>query len=142
MYKSILVPVDILEKELTKKMIPNIEFLGRSSSARIHLFHVLHLASTMINAYSFGVEAIQDQAVKKTEAWLQELKLSFDLPQEQISYSTTFGNPKDEIIKEAHEIDADLIVIGSHRPGLKTQVLGSNAASIVRHAKMSVLVVR
>ena len=38
--------------------------------------------------------------------------------------------------------DADLIVIGSHRPAMSTYLLGSNAKTIVRHAKCSVLVLR
>ena len=37
---------------------------------------------------------------------------------------------------------ADLIVIGSHRPAMSTYLLGSNAKTIVRHAKCSVLVLR
>jgi nucleotide-binding universal stress UspA family protein len=35
-----------------------------------------------------------------------------------------------------------LIVVGSHRPTMATYLLGSNAKTIVRHAKCSVLVVR
>jgi nucleotide-binding universal stress UspA family protein len=40
------------------------------------------------------------------------------------------------------KIGADLSVVGSHRPTTATYLLGSNAASIVRHAKRSVMVVR
>ena len=36
----------------------------------------------------------------------------------------------------------DLIIIGSRRPSVKTYLLGSNAAAIVRHANISVMVVR
>jgi nucleotide-binding universal stress UspA family protein len=34
------------------------------------------------------------------------------------------------------------VVIGSHRPTMATFLLGSNASTIVRHARCSVLVVR
>ena len=37
---------------------------------------------------------------------------------------------------------SDLIVVGSHRPSMATYLLGSNASTIVRHARSSVLVVR
>ena len=37
---------------------------------------------------------------------------------------------------------ADLIVIASHEPGMLAYVIGSNASTIVRRAKCSVLVVR
>jgi nucleotide-binding universal stress UspA family protein len=47
-----------------------------------------------------------------------------------------------EILGEADACGADLIVIGSHRPAMSTYLLGSNAKTVVRHAKCSVLVVR
>ena len=47
-----------------------------------------------------------------------------------------------EILGEAAEWGADLIVVGSHRPVVTDYLLGSNAKTIVRHALCSVLVVR
>ncbi|WP_417769851.1 universal stress protein [Stappia sp.] len=52
------------------------------------------------------------------------------------------GNIYEEILVSADKVNADLIVIGSHRPELKDYLLGPNAARVVRHAKISVLVVR
>ena len=46
------------------------------------------------------------------------------------------------ILAVAKGIDADLIVMASHRPELKDYLLGPNAARVVRHADQSVLVVR
>ena len=39
-------------------------------------------------------------------------------------------------------IKAELIVMTSHRPAMRTYFLGSNAGHVVRYAKCSVLVVR
>ncbi len=47
-----------------------------------------------------------------------------------------------EVLAEAQDTGADLIVMGSHRPAMATYLLGSNAARIVRHATCSVMVVR
>ena len=47
-----------------------------------------------------------------------------------------------EVLEEAELMGADLIVMVSHRPALKTYFLGSNAGHVVRYAKCSVLVVR
>ena len=47
-----------------------------------------------------------------------------------------------EILEEAATIKADLIVMTSHRPAMRTYFLGSNAGHVVRYAKCSVLVVR
>ena len=38
--------------------------------------------------------------------------------------------------------EADLIVVGSHRPAMRDYLLGTNAARVVRHAHCSVLVAR
>jgi nucleotide-binding universal stress UspA family protein len=47
-----------------------------------------------------------------------------------------------EILEEAKSIKADLIVMSSHRVGVRTYFLGSNAGHVVRYATCSVLVVR
>jgi nucleotide-binding universal stress UspA family protein len=47
-----------------------------------------------------------------------------------------------EVLEEAKNIHADLIVMSSHRPAMKTYFLGSNAGHVVRYAKCSVLVLR
>ena len=46
------------------------------------------------------------------------------------------------ILEEAAAMKADLIVMTSHRPAMRTYFLGSNAGHVVRYAKCSVLVVR
>ena len=47
-----------------------------------------------------------------------------------------------EILEEAAAMKADLIVMTSHRPAMRTYFLGSNAGHVVRYATCSVLVVR
>ncbi len=142
MYNSILVPVDIIEKDLTQKVIPHVKYLAKLSNANVKFFHVLPISSAIINAYSFGMDEFKDQATVQAENWLKKLIHEIDLPKETLSYSLAFGNPRDEILTIAEEIQPDLIIIGSRRPNISNHLLGSNAAGIVRHAKMSVLVIR
>jgi nucleotide-binding universal stress UspA family protein len=52
------------------------------------------------------------------------------------------GGSYQEILEEAKEIDADLIVMSSHRVGVRTYFLGSVAGHVVRYANCSVMVVR
>jgi nucleotide-binding universal stress UspA family protein len=52
------------------------------------------------------------------------------------------GAPATEILEHAAEINADLIVLHSHDPGLSDYFLGSTASRVVRHAHCSVHVVR
>ena len=60
----------------------------------------------------------------------------------RISSVVRQGGIYHEILEEAQAINADLIVMSSHRPAMKTYFLGSNAGHVVRYAKCSVLVVR
>ena len=39
MYKKILVPIDVLEDELTQKVIPHVECLAKLSNAQVIFFH-------------------------------------------------------------------------------------------------------
>ncbi|MFQ5438152.1 MAG: universal stress protein [Paracoccaceae bacterium] len=52
------------------------------------------------------------------------------------------GSPGTAISEYADEHDCDLIVVASHRPGLRNYFLGSTAARVVRHAPCSVHVLR
>ncbi|OCG41818.1 universal stress protein [Gilliamella sp. Bif1-4] len=142
MYKKILVPIDVLEDQLTKKVIPHVECLARLSNAEVIFFHTLPVASAIVNVYSFGFDEFKDKATVQTEKDLHKLIDSIDLPHENVSFSIAFGNPRDEILRLAEEIQPDLIILGSRRPNISTHLLGSNASGVVRGAKTSVLVVR
>ena len=67
---------------------------------------------------------------------------SIDLPAERKSAAARAGGIYHELLQEAADWNADLIVVGSHRPVMSDYLLGSNAKTIVRHAQCSVLVVR
>ncbi|MBI0004651.1 MULTISPECIES: universal stress protein [Gilliamella] len=142
MYKKILVPIDVLEDELTQKVIPHVECLAKLSNAQVIFFHTLPVASAIVNAYSFGFDEFKDQATVQTEQWLHRLIDTINLPRENLSFSIAFGNPRDEILRLAEEIEPDLIILGSRRPNISTHLLGSNASGVVRGAQTSVLVVR
>ncbi|WP_282561952.1 universal stress protein [Providencia rettgeri] len=82
---------------------------------------------------------------KQAEIILSELKEKiklFDIPADKVKAKATVGSVKDEILATAEDINADIILLGSRRPSMSTYLLGSNAASVVRYAKTSVLVVR
>lgn len=55
---------------------------------------------------------------------------------------TAFAIPWDGICRSARELDADLIVIGSHGYGGLDRILGTVASKVVNHADHNVLVIR
>jgi len=59
-----------------------------------------------------------------------------------VSATVRQGGIYHEVLEEAKAFNADLIVMSSHRPAMRTYFLGSNAGHVVRYAKCSVLVVR
>lgn len=52
------------------------------------------------------------------------------------------GHAYSTILKEAETMNADLIILASHKPGLKDYFIGSNTTKVVSHANCSVVVVR
>ncbi|UDJ80552.1 universal stress protein UspF [Kosakonia oryzae] len=144
MYNSILVPIDISETDLTHQVIPFVQAHAVMNTAKVHFLTVipsLPYYSTLGLAYSVEmpkIKEIQQAALEK----LDELAKEFKLPAEKVQTHAVTGSPKDQILKLADSINADLIIIASHRPDISTYLLGSNAAAVVRHAKCPVLVVR
>jgi nucleotide-binding universal stress UspA family protein len=62
---------------------------------------------------------------------------------ERINIYLSTGNPAQRVVQLAEEVDADLIVCGTHgRTGIRRAMLGSVAEEIVRQAPCAVLVIR
>lgn len=145
MYHSILVPIDISDPEFTQQVIAHVETQSNLTDvAHVHFLAVIptfpYYASLGL-AYA-GEAPDQEQIKNEALAKLSEIIDKFNIPKDRIKKHIASGSPKDEILRLANDIKADLIVIASHQPGIMTYLLGSNAAAIVRHAECSVLVVR
>jgi len=136
MYKSILVPVDIAEPEMAEPAIA----AARASGGAVRLVYVRSLVPvTYMEFVPAGFDAEQQE---DAEAKLAAIAAKIDLPKAQVSAKVLIGSVHGEVLAEADASGADLVVIGSHEPGILAYVIGSNASSIVRRAKCSVLVVR
>ena len=81
-----------------------------------------------------------EEARQRGKDTLIELAKSFDLEVETIF---TEGDPGHEIVRVAEELNADLIVLGTHGySGWKRFAIGSVAELVVRHAPCGVLTIR
>ncbi len=60
----------------------------------------------------------------------------------EAEFDVRVGSAANAIIDFAEEKKADLVIIASHRPGLKDYFLGSTATRVVRHAQCPVFVNR
>jgi nucleotide-binding universal stress UspA family protein len=140
MFKSILVPIDLADTDLAKPAIATAVALSDASNGTVRLLNVLQMTPVMLAEYvpaDFDVQQRQSSedalAIVAGEAGLEPSRISSVVRQ---------GGIYHEILEEAQAIKADLIVMTSHRPAMKTYFLGSNAGHVVRYAKCSVLVVR
>ena len=143
MYKNILVPVDVFEIGLADKEISHAQFLAQSASGQIHLVHVNpRFSPQLTRGFISDARKMEDYLVKNSEEKLAELAKKSSLPESDIHIHVRSGNIRDEVIKLADELQADVVIIGSRNPNIQTHLLGSEAASIVRYAHVPVFVVR
>ena len=140
MFRTILVPVDVDDAETSRPALERAIALAEASGGTIRLIYVRSLVPVSFMEFvppHFDT-AQQDEASKRLAAMAEGVRL----PKDRVSSVVTMGGVYHDVLQEADKIGADLIVVGSHRPTMATYLIGSNAATIVRHAKCSVLVVR
>ena len=136
MYKTILVPIDLAHKEKAKPMIELAKRIGEED-ARIILVNVIEEMPGYVAAelpQGLFVDAHQ-HAEKELASIARSARIKSD-------YQVLSGRAHSAILDVAKEQGADLIIVGSHKPGLQDYFLGSTAARVVRHADQSVFVVR
>ncbi len=140
MYKQILVPVDIADPELTKPAIAAACSMAKASGGSVRLVNVQPMTPVMLAEYVPPDFDVQQR--KSAEEALALIARECGLDTAKISTTVRQGGIYHEVLEEAKAFNADLIVMSSHRPAMRTYFLGSNAGHIVRYAKCSVLVVR
>src|SRR3981081_4910174 len=140
MVKSILVPIDLSDPDLAKPAIATAATLSQTWSGMVRLLNVLPMTPVMLAEYvPADFDAQQRQA---SEEALAIVARESGIDAQRISSVVRQGGIYHEVLEEAAAIHADLIVMTSHRPAMRTYFLGSNAGHVVRYAKCSVLVVR
>lgn len=141
MYKRILVPIDTDSETSWSQALPKAIDLAKAWGAHLTLMTV---------APDMGYPTVAQYLPEDTNKRLIEhaRKALEDLQEKEVPNSVESdvvvaqGSVYDQILRTAEDISADLIVMASHRPELKDYLIGPNAARVVRHADISVLVVR
>jgi universal stress protein G len=140
MFKNILVPVDLTDADLAKASIETAVGLARASNGVVRLLNVLPITPIVLAEYVPADFEAQQRAT--SEEALKIVARESGLDAGHISTAVRQGGIYHEILEETKTMGADLIVMSSHRPAMRTYFLGSNAGHVVRFAKCSVLVVR
>jgi nucleotide-binding universal stress UspA family protein len=140
MYTRILVPVDLADPNLAKPALESAIMIAKAYDGTIRLVNVLPLTPVMLAEYVPPDFELQQR--KSAEEALAIIAKEVALEPERVSTVVREGGIYQEILEEAKAVQADLIVMSSHRTGVRTYFLGSEAGHVVRYATCSVLVVR
>jgi nucleotide-binding universal stress UspA family protein len=140
MYQRILLPVDLADPDLAKPALETAVMLAKATRGSIRLINVLPVTPPMLVEYV--PEDFDLQQRKSAEEALSIIAGEMTAQVGKVTSAVRQGGTHQEILEEAKEMDADLIVMSSHRTGVRTYFLGSVAGHIVRYAGCSVMVVR
>ena len=141
MFENILLPVDLGQRSSWEKALPAaVDFCSRYG-ARLHVMTVVPDFGMSIVGQFFpdGYEA---EALDKANGALHAFVTEHVPAGVPVRHIVGHGTVYAEILREAEEVGADLIILAAHRPDLRDFLLGPNAARVVRHARCSVLVMR
>ncbi|MEL6565600.1 MAG: universal stress protein [Pseudomonadota bacterium] len=141
MFKSLLLAVDVNAPEGAGRSAEAAISMARAEGATLHLLNVVPDSGMAIVGASLARDSMTNAlnaARSELEAWAASTipaDITHDL---HVAEGTVY----DQIIRTAHALDIDAIIVGAHRPELKDYLIGPNAARVARHATQSVFVVR
>jgi len=121
------------------------QVLDRASSLKADELHLLHVVEPLITETPYDLAPVvsievEQAIIERAENFLAALKK--DCGVEKSNASVRIGSIKGEILQAAEELDADLIVVGTHgRHGLGL-LLGSVANAVLHGTPCDVLAVR
>ncbi|WP_299177091.1 universal stress protein [uncultured Neptuniibacter sp.] len=138
-YKKILLALDLSEE--SDQLKAKAYQVAKSSGASLSVMHVIEPLSFAYGGdVPMDLTSIQEQLDQHAKQRLKAYCDSVDYPIE--SQLVVTGHTETEIHRVADEIEADLIIVGSHgRHGLAL-LLGSTANGVLHGANCDVLAVR
>jgi nucleotide-binding universal stress UspA family protein len=139
--KRIIVPIDFSEhSEYALEAASN---LARKYESELIVLHMLELSNALLTA---GSDSLNEEAVFYLKLAEQKFETFLDKPYlEGVEVTPIVKHFKvwNEVNDVAKEVDASLIVMGSHgASGIKEVLVGSNTEKVVRHSDIPVLVIK
>lgn len=140
--KNILVPIDFSDH--SQRALDYAIELAAKLDAKVHLLNVIGIPALGIPELGVALTASMiDNLVKNNQDALDKLA---DPRRKLASIGEVMlrtGDTRDMILQACGEVNADLIVMGTHgRRGVSRALLGSVAESVVRTAPCPVLAIR
>lgn len=138
-YQKIVTAIDLSEESAL--VVKRANAIAGRNEAELHLVHVIEPLSLAYGGdIPMDFSGVQDQLQEQAEKQLQTFGERYKIPAERLHLM--IGRPESQIHQLAEDIEADLIVVGSHgRQGLAL-ILGSTANGVLHGARCDVLAVR
>lgn len=136
MFKTILLPVDVAHPEDGHKTLKVALKIMSPDSAII----LLYVMEDIPNWTDIRLPPnFRENSMQTAREALESIAETTD---KDVQIDVQTGHAYSTILKEAEATNADLIILASHKPGLKDYFIGSNTTKVVSHANCSVVVVR
>ena len=136
MFKTILLPVDVAHLDTGRKTL-DVALSISGPEAAITLLYVMEDIPNWTD-----IDLPPNFKEKSMQTAREALESIIDNNDRKIDVQVRAGHAYSTILKEAESMNADTIILASHKPGLKDYFLGSNTTKVVNHADCSVVVVR
>lgn len=138
-YQRVVTAIDLSEESAA--VVNRANEIATRNSADLHLVHVIEPLSLAYGGdIPMDFSGVQDQLQEQAEKQLKQFGQRHQIPPERLHL--LIGRPESQIHQLAEDINADLIVVGSHgRQGLAL-ILGSTANGVLHGAHCDVLAVR
>jgi universal stress protein A len=139
-YNTILVAIDLSNE--SAKVIERAIELADGHSSRISIAHVVEpvAAAYPIDAYAINMTRLQEEAMTIAAQRLQSIAGKYGISSDR--QLVLAGAAATEIRSKAEELNADLIVIGSHGTSGWKLLLGSTANKVLHGASCDIMTVR
>ena len=140
--QKILVPLD--GSAGSEAVLPTVEELARAQGARVRLLQVVPPGVEAVVADGRVVVYADQETERIAQEVLAYLKTAAAaLSGIDVELAVHFGNPVEEIVREAESAGADLIAMATHRwTGVRRLLRGSVAEKVERTTTIPVLLVR
>jgi nucleotide-binding universal stress UspA family protein len=139
---NILVAVDLSAG--SEKVVAAAGHLARSMNAKVFVVHIAEPEPDFVG-YDAGPEVVRTQVAEELHREHREVQALAQRLRDQGIHATALlirGPTVETALKEAANLEADIIVVGSHGHGAVYDVLvGSYSAGIIRRSELPVLVV-
>lgn len=121
MYDNILLLLDC--SPVDKAIVEHIKELAKIHHSRVHLFHVVH-------AHTLDQKRIMTEEMTK---YMSEVLELFRKEGINAEYSSTEGEPSEEVLKKAREEIWDLIAMATHGHNFFGDFIYGSVSHILKH---------